>query len=205
MIPVHQIVPDPRRFTICAADHNQFHRLEISPELRRLTASGRICSNSALGLALSFKLLGFCQPNLSIPMQSPSAAFRQFTSLQPAVSRPPFQLLTYLPRQRTSLCIRILDQSILCIRAIILSSICWPPTFTAANLQNHRSCVQQKMWDRLSLARRGGAKRRGGGSSSATNRIRRRQRQILSRKAKVRVNSESFWLVTVLEPRLSIR
>src|SRR5213078_575791 len=34
-----------------------------------------------------------------------------------------------------------------CIRAIILSSICCPPTFTDPNLQNHFSRVQQKMRD----------------------------------------------------------
>src|SRR5207247_9261126 len=42
-----------------------------------------------------------------------------------------------------------------CIRAIILSSICCPPTFTDANLQNHFSRVQQKMRDTKSSARRG--------------------------------------------------
>ena len=42
-----------------------------------------------------------------------------------------------------------------CIRAIIFSSIRCPPTVTSANLQNHFSCVQQKMWDMISLCQGG--------------------------------------------------
>src|SRR5207249_5644582 len=81
--------------------------------------------------------------------------FRQFTSFNL-----PFRDRHFSPSQtRRDSCTRDISQFasiISCIRAIILSSICCPPTFTDPNLQNHFSRVQQKMRDTKSSQRRGG-------------------------------------------------
>src|SRR5207249_4799465 len=78
--------------------------------------------------------------------------FRQFTSFNL-----PFRDRHFSPSQtRRDSCTRDVSQFasiISCIRAIILSSICCPPTFTDANLQNHFSRVQQKMRDTKSSGR----------------------------------------------------
>jgi hypothetical protein len=149
MIAIHQSIPDARHPLVCTIDAN---KLNVA-EFRQRAFNSRQLLDWLLPLLLLVSLGRFLRGRRQIDMatamqlqqSNPAAHLLQIT-LVVAPSKPSTNVLRQLSTRKIGLLVYS------CLYAIYyLWRKCLPTNIHASNLMTHSPCVQQKMWDMISL------------------------------------------------------